>query len=191
MEKFIKKLSLSDKKMFIIAIVTTCIMLVCVSTTTALLISITGPVENIFTIGNIQIELAETTGQTYQLIPGTVIEKDPLITVKSGSEDCWLFVKIDKTTDFDEYLTFEVEDGWTLLGGYPGVYYRSVESTEEDLYFFVLADNSIFVKNTITKEKMSEISSAPTLSFKAYAVQENGFEGAADAWGLILSEGEE
>lgn len=68
--------------------------------TVAWLVAKTDTVVNTFTYGNINIALAETTGTNYKVIPGTVIEKDPKVTVKAGSEACWLFVKVEESGTF-------------------------------------------------------------------------------------------
>ena len=56
--------------------------------TVAWLVAKTDPVVNTFTYGNINIALAETTGEDYKIIPGKDISKDPKVTVKGGSEAC-------------------------------------------------------------------------------------------------------
>ena len=101
-----------NKRIMIIICATTLIASICAGTTVALLTAVSGPVENVFTIGNIDLELAETTGNSYKMIPGHSIKKDPTVTVKTGSEDCWLFIKIDKTEGFDNYFSYQLEDGW-------------------------------------------------------------------------------
>ena len=63
-----------------------------VGATVAYFISVSGEVENTFTIGNVEIALTETTGTSYPMTPGTTLEKDPTVTVKAGSDACWLFV---------------------------------------------------------------------------------------------------
>ena len=57
-------------------------------------------VTNTFTLGDIDIDLDETTGSNYTMIPGNTIGKNPKVTVTAGSEDCWLFVKVEKTGEF-------------------------------------------------------------------------------------------
>ena len=61
--------------------------------TLAWLTAKTEAVKNTFTVGNINITLTETT-TNYKMVPGQTIAKDPKVTVKAGSEACWLFVKI-------------------------------------------------------------------------------------------------
>ena len=59
-------------------------------------------VTNTFTVGNIDIELTEESGSTYKMVPGNTIQKNPKVTVKTGSEACWLFVKIEKQNKIDD-----------------------------------------------------------------------------------------
>ena len=63
----------------------------------AWLMTSTDPIVNVFTYGDIQIKLEETTGERYKMTPGATLVKDPKITVLADSEDCWLFVKIDES----------------------------------------------------------------------------------------------
>nr|MDY5756504.1 hypothetical protein [Eubacteriales bacterium] len=56
-------------------------------------------VTNTFTTSDINITLEETEGGTnkeFKMIPGWTIEKDPKVTVVAGSEDCYLFVKVEE-----------------------------------------------------------------------------------------------
>ena len=188
-KKYAKMLK-EDKRTLAFIAITTFIAFFCVGTTTAYLTSVSGLVENTFTYGDIQLELTETTGASYQLIPGHTIKKDPRVRVVGGSEDCWLFVQITESSGFDDYLSYEIADGWTHLGGYEGVYYRSIVDARTDLNFSILKDDSITVKDNLTEEKMSAITSPPTVSFKAYAIQSHAVDTAAEAWLFILAEGE-
>lgn len=144
-------------------------------------------VTNSFSFGNVDIELDETlmdsdnnpkldkdgnpqrgtgtpgeTTNTYTMYPGESVLKDPRVTVKAGSEACWLFVKLEKKfgeirfdgveLTFDDFLEFDVitegnsVDGkyWIPLTGYCNedsselVYYTEVSKTDEDLLFEVL-----------------------------------------------------
>ena len=178
-----------NKKVLTILLTAICLLSICVGATLAILTSVSGPLENVFTVGNIGLELTETTGSSYQLIPGKTHNKDPKITVMGGSESCWLFAKITKSSNFDDYMSYELNDGWTHLGGYDGVYYRSVDGSDINQYFYILKNNSITVKDNLTEEKASAISALPTITFSAYAVQSHSVETASEAWHLILKEG--
>ena len=97
------------------------------------------------------------------MIPGYDLEKDPKAWVVAGSEDCYLFVKLDwanntytsgETTK--NYLTWVIADGWTQLTGVDGVYYRIVKSGDMSSdngvtkSYPVLKDNKVTVSGDIT-----------------------------------------
>lgn len=172
----------------------------------------TDPVTNTFTVGNIEIDLGETTTD-YKMIPGNDIAKDPKVTVVAGSEDAWVFVKVAKSSNFDDYLTYTIADGWTALAddkdnsALTTVYYREYTGDEAANYP-VLKDNKTHVKNTVTKDDMDALlvkengefkldgngnfvydaDKVPTLTFTAYAIQKaNVGNSAADAWDEILN----
>ena len=153
--------------------------------TLAWLTAKTSSVTNTFTYGDINIELKETTGESYKMVPGNTIAKDPKVTVKANSEACWLFVKVEKSTNFDEFMTYGIADGWTKLDGVDGVYYREVASPTDDTVFDVLKDNSVTVKTTVTKEQFNSLTSNPTLTFTAYACQKDNVSTATQAWNLV------
>lgn len=213
-----KKLKISWKSL-ILAVMLTCTFCAAAGGTMAWLMSESDPVVNTFTYGDINLDLEETDTNkdgdgdpdtnTYPMVPGDEITKDPLITVKGGSEKAWLFVKLEKTGgditigettyDFDDFLTYEMADGWTLVDGQSDVWYREAESSEEDVEFTVIKDNKVTVKETVTKEMLNaldlledgsekEDKQYPTLTVQAYAVQHAHIDSAADAWALIQNQ---
>lgn len=159
-----------------------------VSGTMAWLTASSTEVKNTFTDSDINITLEETT-KDYKMIPGWTIAKDPKVTVAKGSEDCYVFVKIDKSANYDTYLNdYVVDAAWTQLktdGDNPvevqGVFYQKVTSVNESWSDYVLAGKEGFtngyvtVKETVTKALMNALtvdsSSNPTLTFTAYASQ--------------------
>lgn len=150
----------------------------------AWLVAKTEPVVNTFTYGNINIALTETTGTSYKIIPGTDITKNPKVTVKGGSEACWLFVKVEESGTFvADKVTYAIDNGWTPLEGEKGVYYREVAAVTADTDFSVLEGNKITVKDTLTKGDIKDIAATnPTLKITAYAVQQENIADAATAW---------
>lgn len=156
-----------------------------VAGTYAYLTDKTGPVVNTFTVGNVNIDLTETTTD-YKMIPGMTIHKDPMVTVKENSEACWLFVKVEKSANFDEFMTYDMANGWTKLE--EGVFYRQVAASAADQDFAVLANDTVTVKPDVTKDMMDAIDNGtaakPTLTFTAYACQADGFTSVADAWAV-------
>ena len=148
----------------------------------------TDSVVNTFTYGDIDIDLAETT-KDYKMIPGNTIAKDPTVTVKADSEECWLFVKIEESDNLDDFISYTVADGWTALEGVDGVYYREVDADEADQTFAVLKDNKVTVLEDVTKTMVNGLTEEtyPTLTFTAYAVQKANIATAAEAWTIATA----
>ncbi len=166
----------------------------------------TGPLVNTFTVGNINIALTETKGPSFKMVPGQAIDKDPVVTVAAGSEDCWLFVKVEPSGGdvtiggtpykFDDFINWSVKGDWTKLDSEDNVWYRPVDADpDNDQYFSVIGytdsnrqfvNDKVLVKNTVTKEMMNELQGEhavlPTLTFTAYAIQQFGFTTAEKAW---------
>ena len=160
--------------------------------TVAWLVAKTEPVVNTFTYGNIDIALAETTGEDYKIIPGKDIPKDPKVTVTAGSEACWLFVKVEETGTFvANKVTYAIATGWTQGDGTEipsNVYYREVsaEDAKTGVNYYVLAGNATYpngvitVSADLTKENIPAAN--PTLKITAYAVQKENIADAKTAW---------
>lgn len=152
----------------------------------------TDSVKNTFTTSDIDITLTETgatnNANSYKMVPGNTINKDPKVTVVAGSEKCYLFVKLEKSSNFDSFLTYTMAEGWTQLTGVSGVYYRVVDASSTNQEFGVLKDNQVSVEGTVTKADMNGLAenSYPTLTVTAYASQymkNNTTEfSAAEAW---------
>ena len=153
---------------------------------------------------------------TYPMIPGHDLAKDPKVVVKANSADNWLFVKVEeylgdtlngkltidgKDYTFDDYLTYAIADGWTALDetNHPGVYYRQVDKSDQDTApISVLAGDKITVKETVTKEMFNALdqdadgnpidpAKYPVLAVTAYAVQRDAkIASAADAWAVAM-----
>ena len=166
--------------------------------TLAWLMDRTTPVVNTFTYGDIDITLVETdTGDgdnnpntnRYEMVPGTDVTKDPVVTVQADSLDSWLFVKLEKSANYDSFMEFEIASGWTQLTGQEGVYYRETSRSDADQSFQVLKDNKVSVKDTVTKAMLNALdeggaSDYPTLTITSYAVQKAGVETVNDAWSI-------
>lgn len=169
------------KRTVALILAVTLVLGIAIGGTVAWLTTKTDPVTNTFTVGNIDIELTETERE-YPLIPGNLLDKDPTVTVDGGSVDCWLFVKVEKSDNLDDFISYAIADGWTLLES--GVYYREVSASANDQSFAVLAGNTVTVKSTVDKATLDALTDAtrPTLTFTAYAVQRANFNSPADAW---------
>ena len=106
------------------------------------------------------------------------------------SEAAWLFVKLDKSSTFDSYLTCAPASGWTALQTDPTVYWRKVESLPQAQTFTVLQDNAVHVKPEVTEHMLNQLAHLPlpTLSFTAYAIQQTGIPTADEAWPLAQAQ---
>lgn len=148
-----------------------------------------------------------TKGNKYEMLPGETYLKDPAVTVEEGNEKFWLFVKLTEsgeavvakedgnttTYDFDDFLAYEIADGWTPLqvGDHESVYFRLVDADTDDqgVTYNVLKDNQIAVKGEVTKEMLNGLDNNgqdaatakyPTLTVKSYGIQFSGFEPEAE-----------
>ena len=157
------------------------LLAVSVGVTVALLVASSKPVVNTFSVGGVDITLTETTTE-YKMTPGVTVAKDPTVTVLGNSENCWLFVKVEKENDFDTFCTYEIQDGWSALEGQAGVFYLMVEKSSANQSFPVLKNNSVLIKDTLTEEQLKGVTVNPTLTVTAYAAQIDGLATPAAAW---------
>ena len=202
------------KKITVAVLVLALVLCFAIGGTLAWLKTETTPVVNTFTYGDINIGLSESDDLDLKMIPGNSIKKDPVVTVKEGSEACWLFVEVKESENFDAFMTYAIAEGWTLYNTTTSgsniqtdnttadtyVIYREVAKTTKDELFYVLAGKEgyqngyVTVNDTVTKKMFAALTEAtrPTLTFTAYAVQsdnvvdKNNNDTASDeAWGII------
>ena len=172
--------------------------------TVAWLTAQTTPVVNTFTVGDINITLTETgttnNAKNYTFVPGDTLAKDPKVTVTAGSEDCYLFVKVEEANNTATGLTgkvinWSVDAGtdpastWVPVPEHDGYWYRTVpavaaNTTEENLPSFdVLKDNQVTVNEEVTKDMVTGLTAnKPTITVTAAAVQKDNVNTVADAW---------
>lgn len=201
------------KKALTMAAVLLLVLALGIGGTLAYLTSKSDTITNTFTVGNVSISLTEhqydetnfaqvkkgidgtpvsvtDNGQSYKLIPGTIYYKDPTVTVDANSENCYLFVKLEKLHNPDTYLEYtnkltDGTSGWTALEGVTDVYYRKVtRDADNDQTFALIKDNQVTVKSTLDNNDLNSITenTQPQLKYTAYAIQESGFNSASVAW---------
>lgn len=172
---------------------------VAITSTFAYLTSTPDPIKNVFTLGKVAISLAETTGDTYKMIPGNVYDKDPCVTVANDSENCWLFVKVEAQNNVateGNYINYAVNDvDWALVDGETNVYYyigndaTATKATKS----YVLKDSKVTIdEENVTCEYVATLTSEemyPHLIFTAYAIQKANVNTVADAWAQFKTEG--
>ena len=102
-------------------LVASAVLLVCVSVgATLAYLTDDDSVKNTFTVGKVEINLDETsvdengksdgnrteTGNGYNLLPGQEYDKDPTVTVKANSEDCYVRIKVTVSNITELKLAF-------------------------------------------------------------------------------------
>ena len=165
--------------------------------TIAWLTDTTAPVKNTFSTSNISIKLEETDAvangegtleKNYKMVP-VLQDKIKKFFNKTGTSLvvqwlrlCLPMQGIEKTTNFDTFISYAVADDWTALDGEDGVYYRTVAASADDQEFYVLVDNEVTVKDvdSATMEGAGEV----YIEFTAYAIQQSVGE-VADAWAEV------
>ena len=191
-------------KLVLISTALTLVICSAIGGTIAWLVAKTEPVVNTFTYGDINITLEEKdtnkdgdnnpNTNNYPILPGNPIEKDPKVTFLANSENAWLFVKLEKTSNFDNFMTYDIAEGWTVLDGTVDVYYRIVDKADKDAEFYVVKDNTINVKEEVTKDMLNALdkngaNNYPKLTVTAYAVQRDdnidAIDTAKKAWDLV------
>lgn len=161
--------------------------------TVAWLTSETKSVRNVFTVGAVEIRLTETLNTDADgdgkpdawegiLVPGTVLTKDPMITVPEDCEDSWIFVQLEESEwPQNPKIGYGIDAGWQALPNHKNIWFREVGRMETERSFRVLSQDRITVSDTLTKQELASIGQ-PKLTVSAYAVQRAGFDSAEAAW---------
>ncbi len=155
----------------------------------------TEDVVNTMNTNKVFVDLYETDDEgnqvksrDYDIVPGTTATKDPTVSV-DNTVTAYVFVEITDTSN--GVIKYELEDDWLPLEGTDNVYYREVPAkanpTDPDQVFHVLKEDQIAFDKSIQNSDMvksdGKTLKAPyTLTFKASAIQKEGFADAASAW---------
>lgn len=172
------------------------LLLVCASVAgTVAYLSDTKSVNNTFTVGKVEITLTEkkldvqtgkkltgeqeadvTSMENIELVPGRVIEKNPVIKVGSASEDCYLFVKIDNGLTSVGTINWPDNSKWDNISGTS--YWKYTEAVTKN------ATVPVFVSFTCndTIEQYEAGVNGSSLNVTAYAIQKEGFATVDAAW---------
>lgn len=183
------------------------VMALSIGGTLAYLTDKTDAIENTFTIGKVDITLAETGAEKNAkeytgIVPGAILGKDPTITVTADSENCYVFVRIT-----EENNTITVDDAaqdiveWAILSGWTEayaatdgseyVYWKEVNKSDSDTPLQILAggtdaneDGQVTINDKLTAENAPAV--APTLTFMAAAIQADNIT-KAEVWAALPS----
>ena len=178
----------------------------------------TDTVTNTFTVGKVNIKLdeakanpdgslvegaARVKANSYKLLPGHTYNKDPMVTVLSGSESSYvkMTVTFSKANELDAIFAPDGADLTSIFNGYDADkwiakgntkdttantrtyefwYKEAVGAPAADVALDALFD-SITVPGEITKEQLATIEGM-TITVNAYAIQADGFANANAAW---------
>ena len=207
------------KKKILVACLCVALAVLTIAGTTLAYLTSQDKVVNTFTVGNVQIKLDEAKANadgtlvanadrvkanSYKLIPGHTYNKDPMVTVLSGSESSYIkmTVTFSKAAELDAIFApngganltsiFEGYDSnnWIAKGNtedaaadtrtYEFWYKEAVAAPDGDVALDALFD-SITVPGSITKEQLETIQGM-TITVNAYAIQADGFANAEAAW---------
>ena len=171
-------------------------------------------VTNTFTVGKVDIKLDEAKvndagvaatpaervkANSYKLMPGHSYIKDPTVHVTDGSENCYIFVKVENgisafeaaneegTGGYKTIATQITTNGWTKLADVDNVYYRSYTNGENAQKSFTVFSNFKIADNAnnaeATKTSWNAVTAENTkITVTAYAIQADGFANADAAW---------
>lgn len=164
--------------------------------TLAYLTAQTDTVTNTFTVGNITMTLDETNAEnpagdrvianTYKIIPGTKLAKDPTAHIAAGSEKCWVYVQVVDTmnTAVEGSATYNMANGWILVDADLNVwkYNTVVDATEAenaiDIKVFDEDEdgNTVTIVGTVVTEENIVALSGKTIVVNGYAHQSENVE---------------
>ena len=189
MEKM-KKVLKGNKAAAIISLVCIIALAVSVPKTISYLSASSEKVVNTFAAGAISLTLDEAkvdgngqetddsrvTENTYKIVPGRTLDKDPTVTVLEGSEVCYVFLYVDDPLSlgtYADYFTVDYSSDW-IKAAESGtasiyVYKTTVDASEDDVEL-----PAIFTQIKISIDLTSEQAAAlegTEITVKAYAVQ--------------------
>ena len=143
----------------------------------------TDPITNSFRTNQVQVSLEETTGNEYNIIPGTTQRKDPKVTV-NNTVDAYVFVEVADATE--GLVRYAIADGWIQLDGVPNVYYRFVSAAQDVKEFSVLANDEVRYSKALENDDMTDgsgyLKRDINLTFNAVAIQAEPFADAKEAY---------
>lgn len=159
----------------------------------------TDKVTNTFTVGQIHITLDEAPvnvdgeeidgarreWNAYKLVPGHEYKKDPTVHVQGGSENSWIFVKVENGIAAYEAagtttIAAQIEaKGWTALTGETGVYYKTYTKAEAETKLVVF-DNFTIAEGAEAVPGWADAINA-NITITAYAGQKDNLDVNA-AW---------
>lgn len=133
-------------------------------------------------VGHYRLDDTATRIQSnsYTVVPGVDLPKDPKVTIDTLEVDAYLFIKVEDSTP--STISWTLNSGWTALAGQTGVYYRAV--TPGDHEFELIYGNELTVDGAYAAPAAG---TTEQLIFNAYLCQAGGFASAAEAWAACFA----
>lgn len=150
----------------------------------------TGVLTNTFTVGQIGLTLDETkvernvvvadaprveSGNTYILYEGAVLPKDPTVTVKAESENCYVFMHCDVSEELLDITEINYDTAkWLSVGN--NIYVYSADGTEPTIVPYAETDtvlSPLFTTVTVTDDCPEHMAEETQIVIKALAYQSN------------------
>ena len=107
--------------------------------------------------GSYQLGEEVVKGNSYKLIPGLDIKKDPHIIIQDKTPiPAYLYIEVVSTLDTP--VTYEIDDSiWYELAGAPGVYYykETIDENFSENPIYILKDNQITVGQLLLSQSDS------------------------------------
>lgn len=142
-----------------------------------------------------ELTITETTGNSYKLIPGVNIRKDPVLNFGGSEAACFVFLKVDATgwttSDGINYVSDNGRVSWSFAStGWSHfvhsvsgktIYYRITEANTSLSDISLISGDTVTVSENLLNSELRAMETAYPdnlgISFSAYAVQANGFTG--------------
>ena len=191
------------KKMTLVITALTLVVVMAIGGTLAYFTD-TDEATNVFVVGNVDIELEEPSWkEPDHIVPGVTYDKDPYV-LNVGVNDAWLRVDVILSdwaafkaaaenhgiTDLGTIFDGHDENKWTRAG-----IVENADDTVTYSYYYdskLLAGSetpklftSVTIPAEFTNSEMAAIGNDFSIVVKAYAIQADGFDSAADAFANV------
>lgn len=206
---------MKTKKILALAIAAVLLVAVSVAGTVAYLTSTTQKVTNEFQPTKVDVAIDEheyifssntlattfvgegNTEDTYKLIPGLTMPKDPHVTVPAGGESVYVYIKVTKENEFDTYITANVNTNvWSEVSGTDDVWYLTAGpvgnggAAAGPFYILSTSTTNPYGEVTVKPEvggtvDMPAVGSEPKIAFEAFVIQSATFADANAAYQAV------
>lgn len=125
------------------------------------------------TDGTYSLTESETSENSYTLMPGVDVPKDPKITIEGKTAvPAYLYVEVLESENFPATVTYSMATGWTDLeitgpkGGKVYVYGTVLDGTTPDLTIQILENDTLIVSQNLLR------GTTATMTFYGYMAQQ-------------------